>query len=140
MRNEVPTIKASHGVTDEVHPATDCLVLEEIVERLCSRRNGTGAGYHSQGLRLRPGFWQLTKVPKSRLPQRQPFREGCQGCCASSVVAAKETMRDPEHRIRTNLEVFHVNKGSPRTEDRAPTMAEDNGISRGSYWVKEGGT
>ena len=50
MRNEVATIKASHGVADEVHSATDCLALKEIVERFCSRCNRAGAGYRSQDL------------------------------------------------------------------------------------------
>lgn len=36
VRNEVSTIKTSHRMTNEVHPAADCLALEEIVECLGS--------------------------------------------------------------------------------------------------------
>lgn len=52
MRNEVPTIESSHRVTNEVHPLSDRLVLEEIMERFGSRCDGTCAGDHSWYRRL----------------------------------------------------------------------------------------
>ena len=47
MRNEVSAIESSHRVTNEVHSPSDRLILEEIVKRLGSGRDGTGARYHS---------------------------------------------------------------------------------------------
>ena len=44
MGNEVPTIEPSHRMSKEVDSPTDRLALEELMERLGSRRDGTGAG------------------------------------------------------------------------------------------------
>lgn len=49
-------------------------------------------------------------------------------------------MKVLEHQIRTTLEVSDVNKTSSRMEGRVPTVTENNGISRRSYWVEESRT
>jgi hypothetical protein len=50
-------------------------------------------------------------------------------------------MQVPEHQIRIALEVFRfMHEMPPRMEGRVPTMTEDDGISRRSYWVKESRT